>query len=161
MHRLVTDAITSLIFFIIAPAQTLGVVTLLMFIIASAIAFVAIILHKGFTKRTCPFISCVAVSGIIMCGLLFVITLLFIVFVNNGLKSAEMGGLILSLFPSLVALLIGIVVKQKYKKCCNRDVEQQGANENTVAVQIGEGREPDRNRRPLLMGSLRTNYQAL
>ena len=72
-----------------------------------------------------------------------------------------MGGLILSLFPSLVAVLIGIVVKQKYKKCCNRDVEQQGTNENTAAVQIGEGREPDGNRQPLLMGSLRTNYQAL
>ena len=161
IHRLVNDAIISIVFFIIAPAQTLGVVTLLLFTIASAIAFVAIILHIGFTKKTCGFIFSVAIIGITVCGLLFVITLFFIVCIDNGLKSAGMGGLILSLFPPLVALLIGIVVKQKYKKYCNRDVEQQGANANTAAVQIGEGREPDRNRRPLLMGSLRTNYQAL
>ena len=51
MHRLVNDAIISVVFFIIAPAQTLGVVTLLLFAIASAIAFVAIILHIGFNKK--------------------------------------------------------------------------------------------------------------
>ena len=42
-HRLVTDAIISIVFFGIAPAQTLGVVTLLLSVIASAIALVAVV----------------------------------------------------------------------------------------------------------------------
>ena len=167
MHRLVNDAIISIVFFIIAPAQTLGVVTLLLFAIASAIAFVAIILHISFKKKTCVFISFVAMIGITVCGLLFMITLFFIVCIDSGLKSAGMGGLILYLFPLLVALLIGIVVKQKCKNyrsttsTASVDVEQQRANENTAAVQIAERREPDRSRQPLLTGSLRTNYRAL
>ena len=53
--------------------------------------------------------------GLTVCGLLFMITLFFIVCIDNGLKSAGMGGLFPYLFLLLVALLIGIVVKQKCK----------------------------------------------
>ena len=150
VHRLVNDAIISIIFFIIAPAQTLGVVTLLLFIIASVILFVAIIIHKDFKTIKKSFLVCVAFNGIIICGLLFVITLLFIVFVDNGLKSAGIGGLILSLVPPLAVFVIGFIANQKYNKFKSTNsttsvdvtMELEGTNKNT-AIQIDDKGEPD------------------
>ena len=116
-HRLVTDAIISIVIFVIVPAQTLGVVTLLLSVIAAAIAFVAIILDRGFTgcnKKYCMFLFCASCNGIMICGLLFVVTLLFIVFVDNGLRSAGIGGLILSLVPAFAGAVFGLFVQQKF-----------------------------------------------
>ena len=146
-HRLVTDAIISIVFFVIAPAQTLGVVTLLLSVIASAIAFVAIILHKGFTgcnKKYCMFLFCASCNGIMICGLLFVITLLFIVFVDNGLRSAGMGGLILSLVPPFTVFVIGLFVNQKYFRSttstasANTPTEPQETHQTTAVIQSGD-----------------------
>ena len=118
VHRLVNDAIISVIFFVLAPAQTLGIVTLLLATIASAIAFVAILIHnfKGCNRKMCTHMICVTLNGLIICGLLLAISLLFIVFVDNGLKSAGMGGLILSLVPPLAVFTIGFIINQKYFK---------------------------------------------
>ena len=44
------------------------------------------------------------------------ISLLYITLVNNGLKSAGMGGLILSLIPPLAVFMIGLIISQKYFK---------------------------------------------
>ena len=55
-------------------------------------------------------------NGLIICGLLLAITLLYIVLVRNGLKSAGMGGLILSLVPPLAVFTIGLIINQKYFK---------------------------------------------
>ena len=146
-HRLVTDAIISIVFFVIAPAQTLGVVTLLLSVIASAIAFVAIILHKGFTgcnKKYCMFLFCASRNGIMICGLLFVITLLFIVFVDNGLRSAGMGGLILSLVPPFTVFVIGLFINQKYFRSttstasANTPTEPQETHQTTAVIQSGD-----------------------
>ena len=65
VHRLVNDVIISVVFFIIAPAQTIGIGTLLLSVIGSAIAFVAIIIHKssktdGCNKRLYSFVFCTA-----------------------------------------------------------------------------------------------------
>ena len=155
-HRLVTDAIISIVFFIIAPAQTLGVVTLLLSVIASAIAFVAIILHNRFNgcnRKYCIFLFCASLNGIMVCGLLFVITLLFIVFVDNGLKSAGMGGLILSLVPPFTVFAIGLFVNQKYFRSTtstasvNTTTEPQETHQ-TTAIQSGDETETQ----PLLGG---------
>ena len=116
IHRLVNATIVSVIYFIIAPAQTLGVVTLLFSIIASAIAFVYIIINKGCRRTSCKYILCAAINGVIICGLLVVITLLFLTFVNNGLKSAGIGGLILSLVPPLIVFMIGLFIKRRYSR---------------------------------------------
>ena len=157
-HRLVTDAIISIVFFVIAPAQTLGVVTLLLSVIASAIAFVAIALHKEFSscnKKTCTFLFWASLNGIMICGLLFLITLLFIVFVDNGLKSAGMGGLILSLVPPFTVFVIGLFVNQKYFKhttstaSVNTPTELQESDQ-TTAIQIDDDREPQTSQHPLL-----------
>ena len=51
-------------------------------------------------------------NGLITCGLLFVITLLYITFVDNGLESVGMGGFILSLAPTVVGFLIGLIIKR-------------------------------------------------
>ena len=119
MHRLVNDAIISVAFFVIAPAQTLGIDTLLLTTIGSGIAFVAIIIHKssrfgGWNKQLYSFVFCTALNGLMVCGLLFAITWVYIIFVDNGLKSAGMGGLILSLIPPLAVTVIGYIIKEKY-----------------------------------------------
>ena len=118
VHRLINDVIMSVIFFVLAPAQTLGVVTLLLATIASAIAFVAVLIHnfKGCNRKMCTFMICVTLNGFIICGLLVAITLLFIVLVDNGLKSAGMGGLVLSLVPPFTVFIIGLIINQKYFK---------------------------------------------
>ena len=67
-----------------------------------------------------------------ICGLLFVITLLYIVFVDNGLKSAGIGGLILSLIPPFIATVLGYIVKEKYFKPIS---SIQGISELHVQVQ--------------------------
>ena len=118
VHRLVNDAIISVIFFVLAPAQTLGIVTLLLATIASAIAFIAILIHnfKGCNRKMCTHMTCVTMNGLMICGLLLAISFLYIVLVNNGLKSAGMGGLILSLVPPLAVFIIGLIINQKYFK---------------------------------------------
>ena len=151
MHRLVTDAIISIVFFIIAPAQTLGVVTLVLFVVASAIAFVAIITYKGLKKITKSFLICAVINGIITCGVLFVITLLYIVFINNGLKSAGLGGQILSLLPPFIAFVIGFIAERKYSiiftstESVNVTTEQllQQPNYNTSSQNGDDDREAE------------------
>ena len=114
VHRLVNDTIISVAYFIIAPAQTLGVVTLLLSVIAGAIIFVAFVI-KGYDgrKTSCELMFFTITIGFIITALLTIITLVFITFVDNGLKSAGMGGLILSLIPLLVAFEVGYLVKKK------------------------------------------------
>ena len=51
LHRVVNDVIIAVVFFVLAPAQTLAVVTLLLFTIGSTIAFVAFIIYKGCRQK--------------------------------------------------------------------------------------------------------------
>ena len=113
VHRFVNGVIISVLYFIITPAQTVGVVSLILSIIASAIAFAYIMFSRGCSnKNTCTFMLGAAWNGLITCGLLFVITLLYITFVDNGLESVGMGGFILSLAPTVVGFLIGLIIKR-------------------------------------------------
>jgi hypothetical protein len=118
VHRLTNDVIISVIFFVLAPAQTLGVVTLLLATIASAIAFVAVFIHnfKGCNRKMCTHMICVTLIGLLICVLLLAISLLYIILVDNGLKSAGMGGLVLSLVPPFAVFIIGLIINQKYFK---------------------------------------------
>ena len=158
VHRLVTDTIISVVFFIVAPAQTLGVVTLLFFTLASAIAFVTIMIHKGYqgcNRKTCKFFFCTALNGILLSGLLFVITLMYIMFVDNGLRSAGMGGLILSLVPPFSVFVIGLVVNRKLSRSTtsstsgNTTTELQETQQHT-AIQIDAEGELETSQQPLL-----------
>ena len=159
VHRLVDDVIISVMYFIIAPAQTLGIDALLLAIIGSAIAFVAIIIHKrsrsgGCSKQLRCFVVCTVCNSLMICGLLFVITWAFIVFVSNGLKSAGIGGLILSLIPPLAITVIGYIIKEKYFKSLlssesenhlqemNRTTTIQNVDDAEQDVQLQEARPP-------------------
>ena len=158
VHRLVNDAIISVIFFVLAPAQTLGIVTLLLATIASAITFIAVLIHnfKGYNKKMCTFMICVTLNGLIICGLLLAVTLLFIVLVNNGLKSAGMGGLILSLVPPLAVFIIGLIINQKYFKSQKEPptivttTPESGEPNQTMAIQMDDN-EGDSEGTPLLL----------
>ena len=58
VHRLATDAIISIIEFVIAPAQTLGMVTLLLSTVICAILFVSALLRKCQAGCNCKSCSC-------------------------------------------------------------------------------------------------------
>ena len=145
MHRLVNDIIISVVFFVLAPAQTLAVVTLLLFTIGSAIAFVAFIIYKGCNRKIC----CIAFNGLMICGLLVAITLLYIIFVNNGLKSTGMGGLIFSLVPPFIVSVLFYIVKKMYFKdksftwipALCRVLQGQEVNQTIADIQAGDIRE--------------------
>ena len=114
-HRLIIEAIISVIFFIITPPQTIGIVTLILFTILSAIIFIAqlfnIKCHCNWT--TLSSLICILVIGTISVVLVAMITLLFITLVDNGLQSSGMGGFILSVIPPIIALIIGVYINRQ------------------------------------------------
>ena len=114
VHRVVTDAIISITSFIVAPAQTLGVLTLILSTIACVTAFVAYLIHRGLSglnRRTCLAMLGGVVVGVTTCGLVFIFTLLFIALVDNGLKSTGIGGFILSLIPPTIIFVASLLVE--------------------------------------------------
>ena len=119
IHRLATDVIMSIMSFILAPAQTLGILTLILSTVACAIIFVAYVVHKGISGGGCnrrtslPVLSAILI-GITTCGLVFIFTLLFIALVDNGLKSTGIGGFILSLLPPSIIFIAGLCVEWIY-----------------------------------------------
>ena len=114
-HRLVIEVIISVILFVIAPAQTIGIITLLMFTILSAIIFIAQLFNIKYhcDWNTLSSFICISITGTISVVLILMIALLFITLVDNGLKSSGMGGFILSIIPPIIALIIGIYVNQE------------------------------------------------
>ena len=122
VHRLATDAIISIIMFVIAPAQTLGLVTLLLSIVVCAVLFVSSLLQNCQTactsrcaceRRTVLTLFCTFFIALCTVGLVISVTLLFIVLVANGLQSAGIGGFILSLIPPTTIFVIGLCVNRK------------------------------------------------
>lgn len=112
VHRLAADAIISVIIFIIAPAQTLGTVTLLLSTVVCAILFVSSLLKKG-CRRCSKEVFCTLLVAICTTGLIVTVTILFIALVDHGLQSAGMGGFILSLVPSTAIFVIGLCVNRE------------------------------------------------
>ena len=124
LHRLAADIIIFVIAFTVAPAQTLGIVTLLLSTIVCAVLFVSLLLKKcqaGCNCRSCtcnrntfPTICCTFLIAICTVGLIFTVTLIFIALVDNGLQSAGVGGFILSLVPPTAVFVIGLCINREF-----------------------------------------------
>ena len=157
VHRLATDAIISIIEFVIAPAQTLGLITLLLSILVCAILFVSSLFQKYqaccTSRCTCErnilsTIFCSTLIAIFTVGLVFTITLLFKSLVDNDLQSAGIGGFILSLIPPTVIFVIGLCVNRKIAvEFCHKvltsssttgSANTNGPTNGTVNVQADE-----------------------
>lgn len=123
VHRLATDAIISTILFAIAPAQTLGLITLLLSMIICAVIFVSSLLQQclACTSRcTCTrerkivtTMFCSFLIALCSVALIFTVTLLFIAFVENGLQSTGVGGFVLSLLPPIIVSVLGLIINRK------------------------------------------------
>ena len=111
-HRVATDTIISVIAFIIAPAQTLGTITLFLSTVACTILFVSSLLKQ---RSQCCSIAgfCTFLIGISTIGLIVTVTLLFIALVDHGLQSAGIGGFILSIVPPMTIFVIGLCVNRE------------------------------------------------
>ena len=113
MHRVATDIVMFVIVFIIVPAQTLGIIALILLTIVCAILFVSSLLKlwRAGGIRSCHSLECIV--HIFNLGLLSMVTLLFIALVGNGLQAAGLGGFILSATPPTVIFVIGLFVSRK------------------------------------------------
>ena len=100
VHRLFIGVCVSVMFFIISPAQTLGIIALLFFAILCA-----------FIILTHPY-AILSVYGPLF-ALIIMIIILFIALVDNGLQSSGMGGFILSIIPPIIAGIIGLYLKRE------------------------------------------------
>ena len=98
--------IVSIFFFIMAPAQTLGIITLVLCTIG---CYLIILVTVQVNKKMCTTYIISLLTSLSVTS----ITLLFIALVNNGLQSSGLGGFILSLIPSVVALIIGFYVNKE------------------------------------------------
>ena len=124
MHRLATDIVIFVIAFTVAPAQALGMVTLIICTIVCAVLFVSLLLKKckdGCNCRNCTCnrntfrtVCCTFLIATCTVGLIFTVTLLFIILVDNGLQSAGIGGFILSLVPPTAVFVIGLCINREF-----------------------------------------------
>ena len=102
-HRLLIGVCVSVMFFIISPAQTLGIIALLFFAMLSA--FIA------YTRRYKGFIEFLinSTAFVFVC----MVIIFFIALVDNGLQSSGMGGFILSIIPPIIAGIIGLYLNRE------------------------------------------------
>lgn len=127
-HRVATDAIISVITFVIAPAQTLGIATLLLSTVASMILFVSSLL-KNHCQCCSVAVFCTVLIGICIIGLIVTVTLLLIALVGHGLHSAGIGGFILSIVPPMTIFVIGLcvnreIIRYKFNIFANEEVSR-------------------------------------
>ena len=115
-------------------------------------SFYSIMQKKGCSRKMCTHMICVTLNGLIICGLLLAITLLFMVLVDNGLKSAGMGGLILSLVPPLAVFIIGLIINQKYFK------SQKEPPTTVTAMCALEPEEPNQIQWMIMKGTRRVHH---
>lgn len=104
VHRLFIGVCVSVMFFIISPAQTMGITALLFFAILCA-----------FIILTQPYILFYGT----LFALIIMIIILFIALVDNGLQSSGMGGFILSIIPPIIAGIAGVYLKRLLFKAPN------------------------------------------
>ena len=124
VHRLATDTVLFIIAFVVAPAQALGMVTLLLSTVVCTVLFVSSLIKKCQGCRCTKYYLCNKNAlSIILCtfliatctvGLIFTVTLLFIALVDNGLQSAGIGGFILSLVPPTAIFVIGLCINREF-----------------------------------------------
>ena len=96
LHRIGCSLIVAMFFTALAPAQTLAVLSLMYFVIIATVLYVASILHFVKTKSVCKLVASLMLYCCIV-GCLVCITLLFNKLAENGLTSAGLGSVILSL----------------------------------------------------------------
>ena len=112
-HRILIDICVSSMFFIISPAQTLGIIALLFFAILCAFVIFVLLVENKYWLYFVSVLYCLVFSFIIM------VIVLFIALVDNGLQSSGMGGFILSIIPPIIAGIAGVYLKRLLFKAPN------------------------------------------
>ena len=122
VHRLATYVILFILAFLVAPAQALGILSLLLTVIFFTILFVSSLLKQcqaGCSRRSCSnggtLLAMLLRIFILVCtaGLVFTVIYLFVILVNSGLHSAGLGGFILSLVTPTIFFVIGIYINHE------------------------------------------------
>ena len=72
-------------------------------------------MHHTINTHACALSSlfCISVTGIVTVALVLMITLLFVTLVDNGLRSAGMGGFLLTIIPPIIALIVGVYINRQ------------------------------------------------
>jgi hypothetical protein len=156
-HRLATDAIISVITFVIAPAQTLGTVTLLLATVACMILFVSSLLKQRCQCRSTT-VFCTVLIAICTIGLIVTVTILFIALVDHGLQSAGVGGFILSVVPPMTIFVIGLcvnreIIHHKFNIFANEEVSPVADDDDPTDVIIVENQRQMNETSPLVQNN--------
>jgi hypothetical protein len=156
-HRLATDAIISVIAFVIAPAQTLGTVTLLLATVACMILFVSSLLKQRCQCRSTT-VFCTVLIAICTIGLIVTVTILFIALVDHGLQSAGVGGFILSVVPPMTIFVIGLcvnreIIHRKFNIFANGEVSHTAVDDTPTDVIIVESQHQVNETTPLVQNN--------
>jgi hypothetical protein len=156
-HRLATDAIISVIAFVIAPAQTLGTVTLLLATVACMILFVSSLLKQRCQCRSTT-VFCTVLIAICTIGLIVTVTILFIALVDHGLQSAGVGGFILSVVPPMTIFVIGLcvnreIIHHKFNIFANEEVSPVADDDAPTDVIIVENQRQMNETTPLVQNN--------
>ena len=146
LHRIGCSLIVAMFFTALAPAPTLAVLSLMYFVIIATVLYVASILHFVKTKSVCKLVALLMLYCCIV-GCLVCITLLFNKLAENGLTSAGLGSVILSLVAPTVVFLITLKIKHHVEKefATMKAVEQSSnTGPDLISNQSAEGiGEPD------------------
>lgn len=122
IHSLGTDAIIATIYFVVFPAQTVGVVTIYL----STILGTIVTLKYAFSTcewgklRTCKgcciqclSLMCILFTGFFAVALMISVGFLYIILVHFGLSTERAGGYLISFAPPVVALVVGVYIKRE------------------------------------------------
>ena len=124
LHRVVCSLLVAIFFVALAPAQTLAAISLIYFVILSAIVYLTFNLHylrkikcpgKSSVKLVCKLLV-ISLLYLLTIGFLFLLTLLFNTLAENGLTSSGLGSVILSLVAPTIVFVVTLKLKQHLNK---------------------------------------------
>lgn len=138
VHRLVSSSVVVICYFVLAPAQVLAVVILFFSVITCTVFFLAITFHSC-TCTLHHFVNFLALAFVCLqlLGILVLFTLFYLNLASNGLQSDNIGGIFLSLIPTAIFFIVGLIIKRHFfSKRKTPDIENNLKEETVEEDQV-------------------------
>ena len=115
---LVPSAIVAVFFLILQPAQTIGMISLVVSCILCAITFSSVIVYahktfRGLATEVCVKSLVLIVALFLIFSIIITTLLLYSELIQNGLGTAGIGGVLVALIPSAALSILGFMIRRK------------------------------------------------
>ena len=115
---LVPGAIVAVFFLILQPAQTIGMISLVVSCILCAITFSSVIVYahktfRGLATEVCVKSLVLIVALFLIFCIIITTLLLYSELIQNGLGTAGIGGVLVALIPSAALSILGFMMRRK------------------------------------------------